>query len=108
MEERRSACPLDCPDLCGLTVTVDNGRVVEVDGDRRGPITDGFICGKVRKIADHLYGDARVLHPMIRAGAKGSGQWRQVSWDDALAHIATRMEAIRARSGAAAVLPYHY
>ena len=36
MEQRRSACPLDCPDLCGLTVTVDNGRVVEVDGDRRG------------------------------------------------------------------------
>jgi anaerobic selenocysteine-containing dehydrogenase len=108
MEQRSSACPLDCPDLCGLTVTVDNGRVIEVDGDRRGPITDGFICGKVRKIADHLYGSDRVLHPMIRTGAKGTGQWRQASWDEALALVADRMSAIRARSGGEAILPYNY
>src|SRR3954452_6758537 len=108
MEQRRTACPLDCPDLCGLTVTVDNGRVVEVDGDRRGPITDGFICGKVRKIADHMYGPDRVLHPMIRAGAKGAGQWRQASWDEALTLVADRMSAIRTRSGGEAILPYNY
>jgi anaerobic selenocysteine-containing dehydrogenase len=108
VEQRSSACPLDCPDLCGLTVTVDNGRVIEVDGDRRGPITDGFICGKVRKIADHLYGPDRVLHPMIRAGAKGAGQWRQASWDEALALVADRMQTIRARSGGEAILPYNY
>ncbi|HTR50431.1 MAG TPA: molybdopterin-dependent oxidoreductase [Kofleriaceae bacterium] len=106
--EHRSACPLDCPDLCGLTVTVEGGRVTRVDGDRRGPLTDGFICGKVRKIADHLYGDARVLHPMIRAGAKGSGQWRRASWDEALAAIADRITSIRARSGGQAILPFHY
>jgi len=106
--QHRSACPLDCPDLCGLTVTVEDGRVTRVDGDRRGPITDGFICGKVRKIADHLYGDDRVLHPMIRAGAKGSGQWRRASWDDALALIADRIAAIRARGGGEAILPFHY
>src|SRR5688572_22079093 len=108
MEQRRSACPLDCPDLCGLTVTVDNGRVVEVDGDRRSPITEGFICGKVRKIADHLYGDDRVLHPMIRVGAKGSGQWRQATWEEALDHVAARIAQIRATSGSTAILPYHY
>jgi len=108
MEHRSSACPLDCPDLCGLDVTVDNGRVVRVDGDRRGPLTDGFICGKVRKIADHLYGPDRLLHPMVRAGAKGSGQWRQVSWDDALALIADRFATIIARSGGEAILPFHY
>lgn len=108
MEQRRSACPLDCPDLCGLTVTVDGDRVVAVDGDRRAPLTDGFICGKVRKIADHVHGDARVLHPMIRTGAKGSGQWRQASWDEALDLIAQRMVEIRDRVGAPAILPYHY
>ncbi|HEY3805073.1 MAG TPA: molybdopterin-dependent oxidoreductase [Kofleriaceae bacterium] len=108
MEHRSSACPLDCPDLCGLDVTVDNGRVVRVDGDRRGPLTDGFICGKVRKIADHLYGPDRVLHPMVRAGAKGSGAWRQVSWDDALGLVADRLATIRARSGGEAIVPFHY
>jgi anaerobic selenocysteine-containing dehydrogenase len=108
MEQRRTACPLDCPDLCGLTVTVDAGKVVAVEGDHRAPLTDGFICGKVRKIADHVHGPERVLHPMVRVGAKGAGQWRQASWDEALELIAQRIDTIRKRSGAEAILPYHY
>ena len=100
MEQRQSACPLDCPDACSLTVTVDGGRVVEVNGDRRGPITDGFVCGKVRKIADHLYGADRVLFPTIRG--------ERVSWDAALDHIAAKLTEIRERWGGAAILPYHY
>jgi anaerobic selenocysteine-containing dehydrogenase len=108
MESRSSACPLDCPDLCGLTVAVEAGRVVEVNGDRRGPLTDGFICGKVRKIADHMYGEDRLTTPLVRTGAKGSGQWAQVSWDDALDRIAGRIAEIRARAGGEAILPYHY
>jgi anaerobic selenocysteine-containing dehydrogenase len=108
METRRSACPLDCPDLCGLEVDVDDGRVVRVNGDRRGPITDGFICGKVRKIAEHVYGDDRVRHPLVRAGAKGDGRWRRASWDEALDLVASRIAEIRARAGGPAILPYHY
>ena len=108
METHSSACPLDCPDLCGLTVTVDNGRVVEVNGDRRGPLTDGFICGKVRKLADHLYGEDRLTTPLVRTGPKGSGQFAPISWDDALDRITGRIQAIRAQSGSEAVLPYHY
>ncbi len=108
MEQLRSACPLDCPDTCGLTVTVEGGRVTRVEGDRRNAMTDGFICGKVRKIADHLYGEDRVLHPMVRVGAKGSGQWRQVTWDEALEIVAHRMQTIRGRSGGEAILPYNY
>ena len=108
-ERRHSACPLDCPDLCGLDVTVDEtGRVVEIDGDTRGPITNGFICGKVRKLADHLYGDDRILTPLVRTGAKGEGKWRAVSWDEALGLVADRIATIRSRSGAEAILPYHY
>ena len=108
MEQRTSACPLDCPDLCSLTVTVDNGRVIDVDGDRRNPITEGFICGKVRKIADHLYGEDRLLHPMIRTGPKGTKQWRQTSWDEALDFIADKLRSIKAQSGGEAILPYNY
>jgi len=108
VETRSSACPLDCPDLCGLTVTVDNGRVIEVDGDRRGPLTDGFVCGKVRKFADHMYGEDRVTTPLVRTGPKGSGQWAKVSWDEALERIAGRIRSIHARAGGEAILPYHY
>ncbi|HSS01977.1 MAG TPA: molybdopterin-dependent oxidoreductase [Kofleriaceae bacterium] len=108
METHTSACPLDCPDLCGLTVTVDNGRVVEVNGDHRSPLTDGFVCGKVRKIADHLYGEERLTTPLVRTGPKGSGQFSPISWDDALDRIAARISSIRARAGGEAILPYHY
>lgn len=108
----RSACPLDCPDLCGLEVTVEAGRVTKIDGDRRGPITDGFICGKVRKMTDHLYGDDRLLVPKIRSGPKGSGlgsgAWRNASWDEALDVIADKISSIKARAGGEAILPYHY
>ena len=100
MEQRTSACPLDCPDACSLTVTVDAGRVVAVDGDRRSPVTDGFVCGKVRKIADHLYGPDRILQPHIRG--------ERVTWDQALDHIAAKLTSVRERWGGAAILPYHY
>ncbi len=108
MSVHKSACPLDCPDLCGLEVTVEQGRVVKIEGDRRSPITDGFICGKVRKMADHLYCDDRILTPRIRTGPKGSGEWRGASWDEALDLIASKISAIKASSGAEAILPYHY
>lgn len=108
MEQRHSACPLDCPDLCSLTVTVEHGRVAKVDGDTRNPITNGFICGKVRKIADHLYGPDRVLKPLVRTGPKGSDQWREVTWDEALDLVVGKLRAVRAELGAEAILPYHY
>lgn len=108
MEVRHTACPLDCPDLCHLRVTVDAGRVVEVDGGDRTPITDGFVCGKVRKIAEHLYGPERLLAPLIRTGAKGAGEFRPASWDEALDVIAARLTEIRARRGGEAILPFHY
>lgn len=107
-ETRASACPLDCPDLCGLAVTVEDGRVTRIDGDRRGPLTEGFICGKVRNFADHMYGDDRVRTPLVRVGPKGAGQWREASWDEALELVAARMSAIRTTLGGEAIVPYHY
>lgn len=103
-----SACPLDCPDLCSLRVEVEDGKVVKVDGDARGPITDGFVCGKVRNIADHLYGEHRILTPLLRVGAKGEGQFRAASWDEALTVVADRLRAIRDAHGGEAILPFHY
>ena len=83
-------------------------EVTKIDGDHRGPITNGFICGKVRNLADHLYGDDRILAPLIRTGPKGSGQYRRASWDEALDVVAGRLREIRDRAGGEAILPYHY
>ena len=103
-----SACPLDCPDLCSLAVEVEGGRVTRVDGDARGPLTDGFVCGKVRNIADHLYGPHRILTPLARVGAKGEGRFEPITWDQALDRIAARLSEIRPRHGGEAILPFHY
>jgi anaerobic selenocysteine-containing dehydrogenase len=104
----RSACPLDCPDLCSLEVEVEAGRVTRIDGDRRNPITDGFICGKVRRLGEHLYGSHRVLTPLRRIGAKGQGEFAPITWDEALDEIAGRLAAIKASHGGEAILPVHY
>ncbi|HEV8201299.1 MAG TPA: molybdopterin oxidoreductase, partial [Candidatus Polarisedimenticolia bacterium] len=61
-----TVCPLDCPDRCSLEVTVEAGRVTAIDGSRVNPVTDGFICGKVRNFTRRLYGPERLLHPMRR------------------------------------------
>jgi anaerobic selenocysteine-containing dehydrogenase len=103
-----SACPLDCPDACSLEVHVEEGRVAAVGGSRTHPLTDGYICAKVRRMPEHLYGPHRMLHPGIRAGNRGEGTFRRASWDEALDRIATRMRALTAAGRGEAILPFFY
>jgi anaerobic selenocysteine-containing dehydrogenase len=104
----RTACPLDCPDSCTLDVTLEKGRVVKLDGGHTNPATQGFICGKVRRFTDRLYGEDRLLYPAIRKGPKGQGVFARVTWDEALDHIAQRMQGIRDTVGAEGILPFCY
>jgi anaerobic selenocysteine-containing dehydrogenase len=103
-----TACPLDCPDACSLAVTVQKGKVITVDGSRKNPVTDGFICAKVRRFGDRVYGPDRLLYPAIRRGPKGEGRFQRVPWDDALERIADRMRRARAEWGGASILPFSY
>jgi anaerobic selenocysteine-containing dehydrogenase len=104
----KSACPLDCPDACSLDVTVEDDRVVKITGNHVNPVTEGFICRKVRHFPEHMYGPDRLLHPMIRTGKKGEGQFKQASWDDALSLIADRFGSIVREHGGEAILPMCY
>jgi anaerobic selenocysteine-containing dehydrogenase len=104
----RTACPLDCPDACTLDVTVEKGRVVKIDGADVNPVTRGYICAKVRRFAERVYGEDRLLYPAIRKGQKGQGTFCRVTWDEALDQIAGRMEKIRDTTGADAILPFCY
>jgi anaerobic selenocysteine-containing dehydrogenase len=104
-----TACPLDCPDGCSLSVTVQDGRITAIDGSRANPITDGYICAKVRRFAERVYGPDRVLYPAVRKGPKGEGaRFERVSWDDALALVATRMREATEKWGSESILPYSY
>jgi anaerobic selenocysteine-containing dehydrogenase len=104
----QTACPLDCPDSCSLAVTVEAGRVVEIAGSSLAPSTQNVICGKVRRFDRRVYGTDRVLYPSVRTGAKGSGQFSRVTWDEALDLIVEKLGEARDRHGAESVLPYYY
>jgi anaerobic selenocysteine-containing dehydrogenase len=108
MEIIDTACPLDCPDACSLAVTVDAGKVLKIDGSTLNASTAGYICAKVRSFGDRVYGDARLHSPAVRAGAKGSGTFARVSWDEALGSIVSHMIATRDQFGAEAILPFSY
>jgi anaerobic selenocysteine-containing dehydrogenase len=103
-----SGCPLDCPDACSLSITVADGRVVTIDGSHANPVTQGYICAKVRGYTGHLYGPERLLHPAVRRGRKGEARFERATWDEALGLIADRLQATRRDWGGEAILPLSY
>ncbi|MCK6452926.1 MAG: molybdopterin-dependent oxidoreductase [Alphaproteobacteria bacterium] len=107
--ERAAVCTLDCPDTCSLSITVDAGRIVKVRGSKALPYTDGVICNKVtHHTAGFVHGSGRLLHPLRRAGPRGSGRFERVSWDEALDTVRRRVAAVIDRWGPQAVLPLSY
>ncbi len=113
-----TVCSHDCPDSCGVLVTVDGeGRAVKVQGDPAHPVTQGFLCGKVAKYLDRVYAPDRILYPLKRKPgaakgplAKGSEHeaFERVSWDEALDGIAGRLRETAERYGPESILPYSY
>ena len=122
-----AACPHDCPDACGVLITVEDGRATKIQGDPEHPVTRGFLCAKVAKYLDRVYSPDRVLYPMRREGPKGPAAgaavagrsaratqairpqtWRRISWDEALDEIAARFRAVASEFGSEAILPYSF
>jgi anaerobic selenocysteine-containing dehydrogenase len=108
-----AACSHDCPDACGILVTVEDGRATRVQGDPAHPVTRGFLCAKVTKYLDRVYSPERLLYPMRRVAAKGQGKgdagdFTRISWDEALDEISRRFQQISHDFGPEAILPYSY
>ena len=83
-ELRGSVCPHDCPSTCALEVEVlDGARIGRVRGAEANTYTAGVICAKVARYADRIHHPDRLTQPLMRTGPKGSGQYREISWDDA-------------------------
>jgi anaerobic selenocysteine-containing dehydrogenase len=105
----RAVCPHDCPDTCGMLVTVENGKAVKLRGDPDHPFTKGFLCQKVARYLERVYHPERLLYPQIRVGPKGTGKFRRATWDEALDLIVKRFKEIAASpDGPQAILPYSY
>lgn len=103
-----TVCPLDCPDACSLSVQVADGRVVKIDGSRRNPWTSGYICAKVRRLPELVYGEDRLLYPAVRRGAKGTDGFARVSWDEALDLVAAKLREAAELHGGESILPFYY
>ena len=93
------ACHHDCPDTCGWEVTVRDGVAVKIRGLDEHPYSQGELCPKVNRLLDRVYHPDRVLHPLIRDGAKGEGRFRRATWDEALALVVRRVGAAVDRHG---------
>jgi anaerobic selenocysteine-containing dehydrogenase len=104
-----SACPHDCPSTCALDVEVLDERTIgRVHGAKDNDYTAGVICAKVARYAEREHHAERLLHPLRRTGAKGSGKFERVSWDDALDLVAEKFIEAERRFGAESVWPYYY
>src|SRR5438093_6064290 len=125
-----AACPHDCPDGCGVLITVEDGKATKIQGDPAHPVTRGFLCAKVAKYLDRVYSPDRVLYPMKRVGPKGPAKavwgrapspvqaehgsaatpqnFQRISWDEALDEIALRFRSIASEFGSESILPYSY
>src|SRR5205807_4311102 len=105
----RVVCPHDCPDTCSMLVTVEDGRAIRLRGDADHSFTRGFLCQKVSRYLERVYHPGRLKFPMVRSGPKGRGEFRRVSWDDAIDLVARRFREIATSPhGPQAILPYSY
>jgi len=112
-----AACPHDCPDACGVLITVEDGRATKIQGDPSHPVTRGFLCAKVAKYLDRVYSPDRVLYPMRRVrpkgsvageGARATQAFERITWDVALDEITSRYKKIVSEFGSEAILPFSY
>jgi anaerobic selenocysteine-containing dehydrogenase len=109
-----SACPHDCPSTCALEVEVLDERTIgRIRGAEDNAYTAGVICAKVARYAERAHHADRLTRPLLRKGAKGfgakgSGEFSPVSWDDALDLVAENFLRVERQSGPQAVWPYYY
>jgi anaerobic selenocysteine-containing dehydrogenase len=104
-----TACPHDCPSTCALDVElIDERTIGRVHGAKDNDYTVGVICAKVARYAEREHHKDRLLHPLRRTGAKGSGEFAPISWDDVLDLIAEKFLQTEQRFGAQSVWPYYY
>jgi anaerobic selenocysteine-containing dehydrogenase len=109
LEIRHSTCPHDCPSACALDVEVLEGKSIgRVRGSKRQTYTAGVVCAKVARYAERIHHPERLMHPLRRTGPKGSGQFAQVSWDEALDEIAARFNDAERAFGSESIWPYYY
>ena len=84
-----------CSTICGMIGYVKDGRLLKVEGNPKDPNSRGYLCARGQASLNHLYHPERLLYPLKRVGKRGEGQWKRISWDEALDEIAEKLKAVR-------------
>lgn len=108
IEKKKTICPLDCPDSCGLIASVENGKVIKIEGDPDHGNTKGFICAKMRSYHQRIESPNRILQPLLRTGSKGSGEFKAISWDEAWTILVDKLNEVKKEHGAESILRFYY
>ena len=93
----QSVCTL-CPAGCGISVRKINDRVVKIEGMKDSPVNSGGVCILGLCGPQLLYGPSRIQAPLKRIGERGSGQWKTISWDQAISEITEKLKDLRAQN----------
>ncbi|MFZ5811319.1 MAG: molybdopterin-dependent oxidoreductase [Thermodesulfobacteriota bacterium] len=93
-----------CTVRCPMMSVVEDDKVLTVHGNPHAGGVAGALCARGAAGLALVNDDERPQFPMIRAGARGEGKWRRVSWDEALGHVAERLQKIKAEHGARSIL----
>lgn len=106
----KTTCPRDCYDACGVLVKTTGDGTISVVGDPDHDMSRGKLCGKCSIAYNGVWRSKtdRLTAPLKRIGPKGSGQFTEVSWDDAISEIAQRLQSIVTTDGGQAILQTHY
>ena len=108
-QQYRSVCPYDCPDSCGLLMTVEDGKITKVQGDPDHPVTRGFLCRKMQHYEEDIYSPQRIMTPYRRVGGKGKKEsFVPITWKEAVEEICRRWKQIIGTYGADTIVPYSY
>ncbi|SDF03615.1 thiosulfate reductase PhsA [Sporomusa acidovorans] len=95
----RSFCEM-CTSRCPIQAKVENGKLTYIAGNPDWAATGGTVCARGGAAVSQLYDPERVKKPLIRSGERGEGKWKEVSWDEAYAYIAEKMQDIKNKYGA--------
>src|SRR3972149_5795503 len=90
----KSTC-LNCYARCGLLGFVEYGRLVKVEGNPDHPNSKGKLCAKGQAGMNLVYDPERIVYPLKRAGGRGQGKWKKITWDEAYGTIVDKLKGIK-------------
>jgi len=102
----KSTCGL-CYTGCGVLIHVNNERPVNIEGDHDSPVSKGLLCEKAVTSLEYLYHPERLRYPLKRIGNRGEGNWKRISWGEALGIISEEFKSVKKEYGAESVVFIH-